>query len=237
MNQQMDSYHIPVTVADAAVDERTAFIRRTYGHLTAAIFAFAGLNWVFYVSGISTTIYNKFFAGGGMAGPLIFFGGFIFVSWLAESWARKDTSVGMQYTGLGVFVVAESLFFSPLLLLAASRADGVIYSASIATLAIFGGLTAFVFTTKQDFSFMKTFMAVASFAALGLMLCSFIFGFQLGMVFTVVMILLAAGYILYQTSNVLHHYRTHQHVAAALALFASVALLFWYILRLFMSRE
>jgi FtsH-binding integral membrane protein len=51
------------------------------------------------------------------------------------------------------------------------------------------------------------------------------------------MIVLASGYILYDTSNVLHRYRTDQHVAAALALFASVAILFWYVLRLFMSRR
>jgi FtsH-binding integral membrane protein len=31
---------------------------------------------------------------------------------------------------------------------------------------------------------------------------------------------------------VLHHYRTDQYVAASLALFASVAILFWYILRI-----
>jgi len=36
---------------------------------------------------------------------------------------------------------------------------------------------------------------------------------------------------------VLHHYRTDQHVAAALALFAAVALMFWFIVRIFMSRD
>ena len=60
---------------------------------------------------------------------------------------------------------------------------------------------------------------------------------ELGPIFTYAMIALACGYILYHTSNVLHHYRIGQHVAAALALFASVALLFWYILQLFMSRR
>jgi FtsH-binding integral membrane protein len=51
------------------------------------------------------------------------------------------------------------------------------------------------------------------------------------------MVVLASGYILYHTSNVLHHYGTEQYVAAALALFASVALLFWYVLQLFMSLQ
>ena len=39
---------------------------------------------------------------------------------------------------------------------------------------------------------------------------------------------------LYHTSNVMLHYRTDQHVAAALALLAAVALLFWYVLRIMM---
>ena len=76
---------------------------------------------------------------------------------------------------------------------------------------------------------------VAGFAAMGLIACSILFGFQLGNLFTVAMIVFASAYILYDTSNVMHHYRTDQHVAAALALFARWRLLFWYILRLVMA--
>lgn len=70
---------------------------------------------------------------------------------------------------------------------------------------------------------------------MGLIVCAILFGFNLGVLFSGVMVGLAAGYILYDTSNVMHHYRTDQYVAASLALFASVALLFWYVLRLVMS--
>src|SRR5205807_9319950 len=48
---------------------------------------------------------------------------------------------------------------------------------------------------------------------------------------------LASGYVIYQTSNVIHQYRTDQHVAAALGLFAAVALLFWYILQILLRSE
>ena len=64
-----------------------------------------------------------------------------------------------------------------------------------------------------------------------------IFGFELGTWFSVAMVGFAGAAILYDTSNVLHHYPEDRYVAAALALFASVALMFWYILRLFMSRD
>jgi FtsH-binding integral membrane protein len=49
------------------------------------------------------------------------------------------------------------------------------------------------------------------------------------------MVLFAGAAILYSTSNVFLHYRTDQYVAASLSLFASIALLFWYILRILLS--
>ena len=61
--------------------------------------------------------------------------------------------------------------------------------------------------------------------------------FQLGLYFNLAMVGLAGGAILYDTSNVLHHFPEDRYVGAALQLFASVALLFWYVLQLFMSRD
>ena len=79
-------------------------------------------------------------------------------------------------------------------------------------------------------------VGVAALVALGAIVCSIVTGgFGLGVIFSALMIALACGYILYDTSNVLHHYRTDQYVAAALALFASVAVLFWYVLRIVIS--
>ena len=49
--------------------------------------------------------------------------------------------------------------------------------------------------------------------------------------------LLASGYIVYHTSQILRQYPVGSHVAASLALFASIALLFWYILRILMDRR
>jgi hypothetical protein len=94
-----------------------------------------------------------------------------------------------------------------------------------------------VFITRKDFSFMRSALLFAGFAATGLVLLSLLFGFTLGLGFSYAMIALACGYILYDTSNVMRHYRTNQHVGAALALFAAVMLLFWYVLRVLLSRR
>jgi len=92
-----------------------------------------------------------------------------------------------------------------------------------------------VFLTRKDFSWMRGVLGVACLGALATIVCSMLFGFTLGVWFSGAMIIVAGGYILYYTSNVMLHYRTDQHVAAALALFSSVALLFWYVLRIFLS--
>ena len=82
---------------------------------------------------------------------------------------------------------------------------------------------------------MGSILSIGGFVALGFIICSMVFGFSLGLIFSSVMVVFAAGSVLYSTSNVMHQYRTDQHVAAALSLFASVALLFFYILQVLMS--
>ena len=111
----------------------------------------------------------------------------------------------------------------------------MIPTAGLMTLLLVLGITATVFITRKDFSFMRGILSIGSFVALGFIICSMIFGFSLGLVFASVMVLFAAGSVLYTTSNILHHYSTNQHVAASLALFSSVALLFFYILQVLMS--
>ena len=76
---------------------------------------------------------------------------------------------------------------------------------------------------------------IAGFVGLGAIVCGLLFGFSLGLFFSLGMVGLAGGYILYYTSQIMFHYRTDQHVAASLSLFASVALLFYYVLRILMS--
>ncbi|MDE0827450.1 MAG: Bax inhibitor-1 family protein [Akkermansiaceae bacterium] len=235
----LDSYSNPYLVAASNESVRAAFIRKTYTHLAGAILAFVAIEWaLFQIPGIQETVFGLLAKS--RFSWLLVLGVFMFVSHIANKWAMSSTSLSTQYLGLAIYVVAEALIFLPLLLFAAYKVGDpeVIGKAGIVTLAMFGGLTFVAFTTKKDFSFLGGMLKVGFFIAIGLIAASFFFnGLDLGIWFSGAMVLLASGSILYTTSNIIHHYRTDQYVAASLGLFASVALLFWYILQIFMSRD
>jgi FtsH-binding integral membrane protein len=223
------------SVADALPGERAAFIRKTYAHLAGAVLLFILLETYLIVSGAGIWMAQTML--GGRFSWFIVLAAFMGVSWLANWWANSQTSRPLQYMGLMLYIVAETIIFLPLLFMAQKQTgDGeIIIKAGIITAGLFGGLTAVVFLSRKDFSFLGPILAIGGFVALGFIAASLLFGFSLGNLFAFVMVAFAGGAILYNTSNILHRYRTDQHVAASLSLFASVALLFWYIVRIFMS--
>lgn len=226
----------PVPAILAAEAERSAFIRRTYAHLAGAIGLFVALEAAIFSLVPAETLDSLMaLLLGHRFGWLLVLGAFVLVGTLASQAAGNMDSPAQQYLGLGLYVVAEAVVFVPLLYLASRLAPEAIPAAGVLTLLMFGGLTTLVFITGSDLSGWGKYLWVAGLAALGVIVCAVLFGINLGVWFSAAMIVLASAYILYDTSNVLHQYRTDQHVAAALALFASVALLFWYALRLMMS--
>lgn len=223
------------TLADqASADTRADFINKTYYHLGGAIVAFVGLEALLLNTPLAPQL-TEWVVGFHRFGWLLFLGAFMVVSYVAERWAQSSTSLGTQYLGLGLYVAAEAVLFVPLLYLAGLLHEDIIPTAGLATLVIFAGLTLTVVVTRKNFSFLGPALSVCAMAALALILCSALFGFSLGLVFVVAMLVLASGYIVYHTSQVLHEYHVGQHVAASLALFASVALLFWYMVQFVMA--
>lgn len=225
--------HSDYSVANATAVDRTTFIRQTYLHVAGAVGAFVLLEALLLATPLAPALGQLMFSG--KWAWLIVLGLFMFVSHIATKWASTATSLGGQYAGLGLYIAAEVIILCPLLMLASRFGEGLIMKAGLITVGLFIGLTWVAFTSGKDFSFMGGFLKIAGFVALATIVVSIIFGFSLGIWFTGAMILVVGGCILYQTSNVIHHYHTSQYVAASLALFASIATLFWYVLQLLMS--
>ena len=230
----MQTYSQRAPVAALGTDVRAQFVLRTYIHLFGAILLFAGIEYALFMTGAAETIAGAMLS----VNWLLVLGGFVVVSWFASRAAHQAVSPVAQYAALIGFVAAEAIIFVPLLFVAAYYVGpDVINKAAWVTLLGFAGLTAVVFTTRKDFSFLGSLLRWGFIIALVAIVVGVLFGFELGTWFSVAMIALAGGAILYDTSNVLHHYPEDRYVAAALELFASVALMFWYVLRLFMARD
>ena len=221
------------TVIDLDADSRGRFVSRTYAHLCGAVLTFTLIEVFLFQSGLAETMARAMMG----VSWLWILGGFMLLSWLATRAAHMAESKAVQYAALAAYVAGQAVIFVPLLYIAQAVAPGAIESATLVTFLGFGALTALVFFSRKDFSFLRTILCWGGIVALVAIAAGAIFGFQLGTFFSVAMIALAGGAILYDTSNVLHHYPEDRYVAAALQLFASVALMLWYVLRLFSSRR
>lgn len=233
----MSSYTNPYVVgmiSDSPESVRAEFVRKTYGHLAGALALFVVLEWLFLGLGLGTTALAVL--GSSKYSWLMVLATFMAVSWVAERWATNGSSNATQYAGLALYTVAEAAIFLPIVTLAVVMTGdaSLLIQAGLITGAMVLGITVVAFTTKKDFSFLGGVLKIGGFVALGLIVASFILPISLGLWFSAAMILFASGAILYNTSNLLHRYQPGQHVAASLSLFASVALLFWYVLQLLM---
>jgi len=229
------SYAAP-PVAAIGAGARAEFVANTYIHLMGAIVGFVIVEMAFFATGLAESMTRAI--SGAQGSWLLVLGGFLVVNWLASRVAHTAESKTAQYGALGAFVVAQALIFAPLLYIAQNFAKGgVIESAALVTLLGFAGLTGVAWVTRKDFSFLRGILIWGGVGAMLLIVGGVAFGFQLGTFFSVGMIVFAGAAILYDTSNIIHHYPEDRYVGAALQLFASVALMFWYVLRLFMARD
>ncbi|WP_445719200.1 Bax inhibitor-1/YccA family protein [Flavobacterium sp.] len=223
-----------VIVSYATDSERATFFKKTYSHVAYAILAFmlvesillkiVPIDWILMMMGgkfVWLFILGLFWLGSTLSDRLVF---------------HPDRD--KQYLGLGLYVLLEAIIFLPMIAIAVMYSGSeMIMQAALITLFMFSGLTAVVFMTKTDFSFLRTAITIGGFVALGVIVVGAIFGFNLGLWFSVGMVVLASASILYQTSQIKDKFSTDQYVGASLQLFASIMLLFWYILRILMSRK
>ena len=229
MNENVN-YLAPVS--ELSVEDRSNFIWKCYAHVVGAILAFAAVSVYLFTSGISAAILEPM-----INNWFLVLGAFIIAGIGATHVAHRIESKNMQYAAFGAFVVLEALIFAPMLYVAYMMEPGIIDSAAGVTILGSIGLIAVAMVTRKDFSFLRGMLVWVGILALVAIVGSILFGFHMGTWFSVAMIGFAGAAVLYDTSNIMHHYPADKHVAAAMALFASIAMMFWYILRLFISRD
>jgi len=221
----------PVATLDDVT--RGEFITRVYQHLLVAIAAFIAIEALLINLGIAEAMWD-FFAESSAAW-LLLLGGFMVVNWMATTAAHDVLEPSRQYAGLFGMALAEALIFAPFLhYFFEVQPDGTttVMAAAAITVAGFVGLTAVALVTRRDLSFLRPMLLWGGVCALVLIGAAILFGLELGIWFSVAMIALAGASILYQTQTIMRRYPSEAYVGAAVQLFASVMMLFWYVLRL-----
>ena len=227
-----DNVNYMAPVAQLSVADRSTFIWKCYAHVVVAILAFAAIEGYLFSSGIAER-----FAYPMMSNWLMVMGAFIVAGWGATHVAHRVKSTQAQYAAFAGFIFVEALIFMPMIYMAYEMNPGIIESAAGVTILGSVGLIATAMITRKDFSFLRGMLVWGGMLALVAIVSSIIFGFQMGTWFSVAMIGFAGAAVLYDTSNIMLHYPEDKYVAASMQLFASIAMMFWYILRLFMSRN
>lgn len=233
MTEYTNTHRATGSLTTAAADQEVIFLRKTYFHLLGAVAAFVGLEFLLFQSGIAQVLAPIM-----LGNWLIVIGGFMVLGFVTSYFTRRESSPQMQYVEMAITIALQAIIFIPLLVYAVYYTDiSVLSSALTVTLIIFAAMTALVVYSGKSFSFLGPFLGVLGIAALLAIVGSLIFSVTLGFYFSLAMVVFAAGVVLYQTSKIAHDYGPGQHVAAATGLFASVALLFYYVLTTFISSD
>jgi FtsH-binding integral membrane protein len=219
----------------ATLDDRTRgdFIVRVYQHLLVAVGAFIAFEALLFNLGVAEAMWD--FISGASYAWLLILGGFMVVNVMATSAAHDVLNPSRQYLGLFGLAAAEALIFAPFLYYffrIADDGDASVVAAALLTVVGFAALTTIALVTRRDLSFLRPIVMWGFVCALVLIVGAVVFGFPLGMWFTLAMIALAGASILYQTQTIMRRYPAEAYVGASVQLFASVMLLFWYVLSL-----
>ncbi len=211
------------TAAQASLAERLGFIRKVYAlFFVATLFAVGGvlLALLVFPSLMFAALHHPFIA------LLVMLG--------AVMGAQAVRHVpGVNLLALFGFTTLTGVVISPLIAIVSQNNPASLLQAGVLTVGIFGGLTAYVFVSNKDFSFLRgmitTGLIVIVIAAL---LNMFVASTALGFAVSAAALLLFSGFVLYDTSNIIRRYPTNEYVAGALSLYLDVWNIFIALLRL-----
>jgi len=228
-NQSMHAGQIAVVHAEPKIIG--AFLKKVYSLFFFGIVIFAG------VAALSTSFFIKKpeLISKLWLGALI---GWMVLSFLV---GRMLVNPKRGFLALVLFAIGEGVIFGPLLALAYYVSGGwtIVGQAIILTVLVFGGLTAYVLITKEDFTFLGGFLSIVGVFLIGVVLLTWIFGFPSGNIFGIlipaVFVLFFSLYVLYDTSVIMRKLPQEYAAAGAAMLFLDFAGLLYYIIILLLS--
>lgn len=223
--------------AYASETDRITFLRNVYLLMFSGILVYAltaalpvlGAAWNIPV--LKEIFAAAIFVGTNPVAALVVLFGMIGVQILASSVAMVRGLNLIAFYGVAVlFGFISIMLFAYAIALTGGVA--VIFQALGLTVLVFGGLSAYVLLLRKDFGFLGNMLFVGTLLLLGTVLIAVVAGMMgypvdgISLALSFFSTLLISGYILYDTSNILHRYSTDMVVPAALALLIDFIILF-----------
>lgn len=226
----------PLPIDGVVADVRLTYVRRMYGYLMVGIGSLVAIEVLLFATGLGHAFADRIIAWDYLGWPLVL-GGYTLLTWIATSFAEGPDEHGTHRIAYAMLIAAEVLLLTPVLGLAFALPElqGTVgQAAAISTLG-FIGLSGIAITSARDFTFLGSVVRWAAVVGVLLIVVALFVGFTLAAWFSVAMIAVAGGAILWETQQVLRTHYEGTEFAAAMKLFSSVTLLFWYVLRLLMA--
>jgi FtsH-binding integral membrane protein len=211
------------TAARAGVAERMGFIRKVYALFFAAtLFAVAGVGAGLMYPPVMIAIASH---------PWMTF--FVLIGGVMGAQAVRLVP-GVNLLALFAFTTLTGLVISPAIAIYTRMNPASIWQAGLMTVGIFGGLTAYVFISKKDFSFMRGMMMTGLIVVVmaGVLNLFIVGSSALAFGVSCAALLLFSGFVLYDTSNIIRRYPTNEYVAGALDLYLDAFNIFLALLRI-----
>ncbi len=210
------------TVAQALPDVRAEFIRKVYNLFFLSMIVTVGVG-----VGCATVAPAMI----GMLMPLMIGG---LVVGLIMSFTRSIPGVNLGM--LILYSAIQGAILGPLLTLLNRVAPGIPLQAAVMTVAVFGGLSLYAMQSKKDFSYLGGMLCIAAVALLiGGIVMMFVQSSLLSMLYASAGILIFGGFVLYDTSQIIHKLTPDEAVGGAISLYLDFIGLFYMILRLLME--
>lgn len=196
------------SVAYGPLSARLSFVRKVYG--------------MFFVSILISVLTGALSWQPGMIEFAVQFSGPIrlicFLMILVMAWGKNRP--GLNLILLYTFSALMGFAIGPLFWIFQQMLPGVPMQAAGLTTAVFGGLTAYVMVTKQDFNWLGGFLFVSLLALIIGGLLMVVFGVApLYTFYCIAGVLIFSGFVLYDTSNIMTRLRHDEAAIGALDLY------------------
>lgn len=250
---------VPVAYADT--ETRLGFLRKVYTLFGSTMIVWAAstylvmsnegtLSWMFSIMG-----------GGFLTFMLIMAALFVVLRMTANAYPLNIIALGIFGVVEGfltaplVYIAMASTADSPVAMEALQSGQlmtgaagrevlaggvGIVLQAFLLTATVFGGLTAYALTTKRDFLWLRGALWMGFALLFGIAILSFFgIGESLvgGMGWSIAWVVLMAGFVLYDTQNIMKRYPATAAASAAAVLFIDFVIMFKHILMLLMRRD